>query len=162
PWKRWHFAQAMFSISLFVVATCSASTFFVFAQRELFGKQATWKSILALPMLMAIGVCICLNNTKAVFEAIWGAIKRKPSEFVRTPKYGVSGKTRNDWKHREDPLIGKQLASDPAAAIALSNNTSVGASVPNFLTVKRLMLPVIEIAFGCYMSSFIFISLYYQ
>src|SRR5439155_1837033 len=120
PWKNWHFAKAMFSLSLFVVATCSASTFFVFAQRELFGKQATWKSILHLPMLMALGVGTCVNNTKAVFEAVWGAIKRKPCEFVRTPKYGVSGKTRNDWKHREDPLIGKQLASNPAAAIVTS------------------------------------------
>jgi cellulose synthase/poly-beta-1,6-N-acetylglucosamine synthase-like glycosyltransferase len=152
PLKNWPFAKVLFSVSLFVLATCSASTFFVFAQRELFGKQATWKSILALPMLMALGVGICINNTKAVFEAIWGAIHRKPSEFVRTPKYGVSGKTRNDWKHREDPLISMQRD-----AVA---RTEVAA--PSFLTLKRMGLPIIEIAFGAYMSSFIFISLWYH
>src|SRR6266571_4346193 len=102
PWKNWHFAKAMFSISLFILATCSASTFFVFAQRELFGKQATWKSILALPMLMALGVGVCLNNTKAVLEAIWGAIRKKPSEFVRTPKYGVTGKSRQAWARKQE------------------------------------------------------------
>jgi hypothetical protein len=97
-------------------------------------------------------VGICINNTKAVFEAIWGAIHRKPSEFVRTPKYGVSGKTRNDWKHREDPLISMQRD-----AVA---RTEVAA--PSFLTLKRMGLPIIEIAFGAYMSSFIFISLWYH
>ena len=64
-------------------------------------------------MLMALGVGVCINNTKAVFEAIWGAIRRKPSEFVRTPKYGVKGKTRNDWKQREDPLVTRVSASPP-------------------------------------------------
>jgi hypothetical protein len=97
---------------------------------------------------MALGVGICINNTKAVFEAIWGAIKRKPSEFVRTPKYGVSGKTRNDWKQREDPLVTQRL--------------SVANAPPTLFTLKRLMVPIIEVAFGVYMSCFVFISLYYQ
>jgi cellulose synthase/poly-beta-1,6-N-acetylglucosamine synthase-like glycosyltransferase len=45
----------IFSASLFVLATCSASTFFVFGQRELFGKKTGWKTILYLPFLMALG-----------------------------------------------------------------------------------------------------------
>src|SRR3954468_16678072 len=40
PWKNWPFAKLLFGISLFILATCSAGTFFVFAQRELFGRQA--------------------------------------------------------------------------------------------------------------------------
>jgi len=163
PWKNWHFSKALFSASLFILATCSASTFFVFAQRELFGKVAGWKSLLHLPMLMALGVGICVNNTKAVFEAIWGSIKRKPSEFVRTPKYGVSGKARNDWKHREDPLITKAHAGDAVPAVTnAAAATALSAQPPNFLSFKRLMLPLIEIAFGCYMASFIFVSFRYE
>src|SRR3954452_14512697 len=66
----------IFSASLFVLATCSASTFFVFGQRELFGKKTGWKTILYLPFLMALGVGVGLNNARAVFEAIWSAIKK--------------------------------------------------------------------------------------
>jgi cellulose synthase/poly-beta-1,6-N-acetylglucosamine synthase-like glycosyltransferase len=149
PIKNATYGHYLFSASLFVLATCSASTFFVFAQRELFGRERGWKTLMYLPMLMALGVGICINNTRAVFEAIWGAIRRKPSEFVRTPKYGVKGKDRNDWKQREDPLVTQR-------------HNIIATERTSLLTLKRLMLPIIEIAFGCYMSSFVFISLYYK
>ena len=58
------------------------------------GKEAGWKTILYLPFLMSLGVGLGLNNAKAVIEAVWGAIYKKPSEFVRTPKYGVTGQQR--------------------------------------------------------------------
>ncbi len=135
PWKNIGWGKVLFSVSLFVLATCSASTFFVFAQRELFGKQATWRSILALPMLMALGVGICVNNTKAFIEAIWSYYfgKKASGEFVRTPKYGVTGRHgRRDFR----PV--------------------------NVFTFKRLAVPILEIAFGIYMCCFIFISAYYN
>src|SRR5258708_9614302 len=62
PLKEHAWGHFLFSASLFVLATCSASTFFVFAQRELLGKQAGWKTILYLPFLMALGVGVGLNN----------------------------------------------------------------------------------------------------
>jgi cellulose synthase/poly-beta-1,6-N-acetylglucosamine synthase-like glycosyltransferase len=132
PWKNWPFAKMMFGVSLFVLATCSAGTFFVFAQRELFGKQALRKSLAHMPILMALGIGVCINNSKAVFEAIWSAIRRQPTEFIRTPKYGVTGKDRNSFQAQ------------------------------SVFTFKRLMLPIIEMAFGVYMSCFIFISMYYS
>ncbi len=128
--KSQTWAQWLFSGSLFILATCSASTFFLFAQRELFGKQAAWKSLLYLPFLMGLGVGISLNNAKAVLEAIWGAIKRKPSEFVRTPKYGVTGNDKKAWQPT------------------------------NVFTLKRLMLPIVEIAFGVYMFVCLIISVF--
>jgi cellulose synthase/poly-beta-1,6-N-acetylglucosamine synthase-like glycosyltransferase len=124
--------QSLFSLSLFILATCSASTFFIVGQRELLGRLAGWKALLYMPILMALGVGVSLNNCKAVLEAIWGAIRRKPSEFIRTPKYGVTGLAKRTWH-------------------------SAGV-----LTLRKLSLPIIEIAFGCYMSSWIFISVYYQ
>jgi hypothetical protein len=84
-----------------------------------------------MPVLMALGVGVSINNAKAVFEAIWSAIKKKPSEFVRTPKYGVTGANRA--KMRKD-----------------------------IFTFRRLMLPIIEIAFGCYMGACLWISFWYQ
>jgi cellulose synthase/poly-beta-1,6-N-acetylglucosamine synthase-like glycosyltransferase len=121
PFKSQTWAQWIFSGSLFILATCSASTFFLFAQRELFGKQAAWRSMLYLPFLMGLGVGISLNNAKAVCEAIWGAIKQKPSEFVRTPKYGVTGNDKKNWQ------------------------------TTRVFTLKKLLLPMTEVAFGIYM-----------
>src|SRR5688500_7112548 len=131
PFKAQTWSQYIFSLSLFILATCSAGTFFAFGQRELFGKQAGWKSLLYMPVLMALGVGVSINNAKAVFEAIWSSIKKKPSEFVRTPKYGSTGAGRH--KARRD-----------------------------IFTFRRLMLPIIEIAFGCYMASCLWISFWYQ
>ena len=121
PFKHATWAQWLFSASLFILASCSASTFFLIAQRELFGKQAAWRSLLYLPFLMGLGVGVSLNNAKAVFEAIWSAIKGKPSEFVRTPKYGVTGTDKKAWQPTR------------------------------VFTFKRLSLPLVEIAFGVYM-----------
>jgi cellulose synthase/poly-beta-1,6-N-acetylglucosamine synthase-like glycosyltransferase len=132
PFKAHTWGHYIFSFSLFVLATCSASTFFVFGQRELFGDKAGWKSLLYLPFLMGLGIGISLNNTQAVLGAIWSAFRRKPSEFVRTPKYGHTGNDRN--------------------------TTYRAARV---LTFHRLALPIIEISFGLYMAACMGISLWY-
>ncbi len=58
--------QSLFSVSLFILATCSASTFFIFGQKELLGRMAGWKALLYMPVLMSLGVGISLNNAKAV------------------------------------------------------------------------------------------------
>ena len=132
PFKAQSWSQYVFSASLFILATCSASTFFVFGQRELFGSNAGWKALAYMPVLMGLGIGIGINNAKAVIEAIWSAIKKRPSEFVRTPKYGVTGQSRRTW--RKDSVF----------------------------TFKRLALPIVEIAFGCYMISCAWISVRYQ
>ena len=77
--------RTIFDLSIFWLATLSASTFYLCSQYELFG---TWREALKyLPFLMALGVGICVSNAKAVLEAILG----RQSEFVRTPKYGADG-----------------------------------------------------------------------
>jgi len=152
PFKPHSWSQYIFSASLFVLATCSASMFFMFSQRELFGKEAGWRSLLYMPILMGLGVGISLNNAKAVLEAIWGAIRKKPSEFVRTPKYGVTGKTRQSYA---------RTRQDAAAPLGADDLAPAAPTPPNFLTLKRLALPIIEIAFGCYMASCIWISVWY-
>jgi len=121
----------VFSFSLFVLATCSATTFFIFGQKELFGREAGWRTLLYMPALMSLGVGVSLNNAKAVLDAIWTAYRRKPSEFVRTPKYGVSGQSKAKLKQK------------------------------GIFTFSRLALPIIEIAFGCYMLCCTWISVWY-
>ena len=69
-----------------VAAFWSLSAFYAIAMWELHPK--TWKrSILLLPMLMAVGVGLTLINTRAVMEALFGV----KSGFVRTPKYAIEG-----------------------------------------------------------------------
>jgi cellulose synthase/poly-beta-1,6-N-acetylglucosamine synthase-like glycosyltransferase len=71
---------------LIVASFWSLSAFYVIAQRELHPR--TWKrSILLLPLLMAVGVGLTLINTRAVLEALFGV----KSGFVRTPKYAIEG-----------------------------------------------------------------------
>src|SRR5207248_10642873 len=69
------------------------------------------------------------------------------------------GKDRNDWKSREGPSGPRRDSSQsveyPPSAVAAPDRASL-------LTLKRLTMPIIEIAFGAYMSSFVFISLYYH
>ena len=130
--KNYEWSQHIFSGSLFVLATVSASSFFVYGQRELFGKEAGWKTLLYVPFLMALGVGVSLNNAKAVLEAIWSAIRRKPSEFVRTQKYGVTGVRPRNWRPQR------------------------------VFTFSRLSIPILELAFGIYMACCIYIALAYH
>ena len=68
-------------------ATVSVSLFYLFAQFEINRSRWIW-SPFYLPVLMSIGIGICLNNTRAVLEALLNL----KSGFQRTPKYGILGK----------------------------------------------------------------------
>lgn len=83
PMEEGSTARAILDLAVFTLATVSASVFYISSQYELF---RDWRSVLKyLPFLMALGIGICLSNTKALLEALFG----KSSEFVRTPKYGA-------------------------------------------------------------------------
>jgi cellulose synthase/poly-beta-1,6-N-acetylglucosamine synthase-like glycosyltransferase len=80
----------LIDIPLFAAATLSFCNFYMVSQRELY---PDWKNRLKyLPILMSIGIGLCVNNTRAVIEAIFG----KQSEFARTPKYGIE-RDSDEW-----------------------------------------------------------------
>ena len=73
----------LIDIPLFAAATFSVFNFYMMSQRETY---PDWRSrIRYLPVVMAIGIGLSVNNAKAVLEALFGA----PGEFARTPKYGI-------------------------------------------------------------------------
>jgi len=77
----------LFDLPIFAASTISIAVFYVLSQRELYPHR--WKrSMLYVPMLMAVGVGLTVTNTKAVMEAIFGV----QSSFVRTPKFRVTNK----------------------------------------------------------------------
>jgi cellulose synthase/poly-beta-1,6-N-acetylglucosamine synthase-like glycosyltransferase len=80
----------LIDVPLFAAATLSFCNFYMVSQRELY---PDWKTRLKyLPFLMSIGIGLCVNNTRAVIEAIFG----KQSEFARTPKYGIE-RDSDEW-----------------------------------------------------------------
>jgi cellulose synthase/poly-beta-1,6-N-acetylglucosamine synthase-like glycosyltransferase len=77
-------------LPLIAASFWSISLFYVIAQRELNPK--TWKrSVLMLPMLMAVGVGLTIINTRAVLEALFGV----QTAFARTPKYAIGDRPVN-------------------------------------------------------------------
>ncbi len=82
-------------LPLFTLATMAISGFYLASQRALY---SNWKAqIKYLPMLMALGMSLCINNTRAVVEGLVG----HQSDFRRTPKYGVMhrDKSKKKWKY---------------------------------------------------------------
>ncbi len=77
-------------LPLIAASFWSISAFYVIAQRELYPKN--WKrSVLLLPMLIAVGVALTVINTRAVLEALLGV----KTGFVRTPKYAIGDRPVN-------------------------------------------------------------------
>jgi cellulose synthase/poly-beta-1,6-N-acetylglucosamine synthase-like glycosyltransferase len=76
----------LIDLPLFFGTTMSVVTFYIVSQREL-GRPSGgwWRLVLRLPLMLAVGIGLCINQTRAVFEALLG----KETEFVRTPKHGV-------------------------------------------------------------------------
>lgn len=83
----------LIDIPIFTAASLSAGVFYTCAQRELYPK--TWmKEVLLMPFLVALGIGLSLNNAKAVLEALFN----HSSDFKRTPKYGIEGKSAQSWR----------------------------------------------------------------
>lgn len=82
----------LFDSSLFLLATCSASAFYLASQREIFNRCSD--KIKYLPFLMALGIGISISNTLAAIEGFFC----KGGEFVRTPKFGVEADRDRRWK----------------------------------------------------------------
>jgi cellulose synthase/poly-beta-1,6-N-acetylglucosamine synthase-like glycosyltransferase len=76
----------MIDLPLFFGTTLSVASFYIVSQREIHGSGGLWLALRRLPTLMALGIGLCVNQCRAVLEAAAG----HASEFVRTPKHGVT------------------------------------------------------------------------
>lgn len=84
----------LIDIPLFAAATLSVFNFYLISQRETY---PDWRARLKyLPVVIAIGIGLTINNAKAVLEALFG----QPGEFTRTPKYGIQ-RSQDDWQHKK-------------------------------------------------------------
>lgn len=72
---------AMIGVTLFIMGTLSAATFYTASQRV--QRRSVWRTLVQLPLLMGVGIGIAVNNARGCIEALVG----HDSPFVRTPKY---------------------------------------------------------------------------
>jgi cellulose synthase/poly-beta-1,6-N-acetylglucosamine synthase-like glycosyltransferase len=132
------FQMLYIDLPLFMASTFSISSFYLVSQKELFPKS--WlRSLLYLPLLMALGIGLTITNTIAVVEALTG----KQTAFARTPKYRVESKKdrvgakkyrkRLGWVPWVELLIGTYFAL--AVFYAIDNE--------NYFTIPFLLLFVI-------------------
>jgi cellulose synthase/poly-beta-1,6-N-acetylglucosamine synthase-like glycosyltransferase len=129
------FQMLYIDLPLFMASTFSISSFYMVSQKELFPKT-WWKSLVYLPLLMALGIGLTVTNTRAVLEALVG----KKTAFARTPKYRVESKQdkvgakkyrkRLGWVPWIELLIGSYFAL--AVLYAIENE--------NYITVPFLLL----------------------
>jgi hypothetical protein len=113
-------------LPLIAASFWSISLFYVVAQRELYPKH--WKrSILLLPMLIAVGAGLTIINTRAVLEALFGV----ETSFVRTPKFAVGEgpmnlqnkkyRKRSGWLPYAEILVGAYFAAMMVFAVNTFN-----------------------------------------
>ncbi|MBN2358148.1 MAG: glycosyltransferase [Deltaproteobacteria bacterium] len=69
-------------LPIFIFSTVSIGIFFVVSEAVIGGRW--WWRALLLPLVFAVGIGICINNGRAVLEALLG----RESPFLRTPKTG--------------------------------------------------------------------------
>ena len=103
------YEMILIDVPLFFAATFSVCNFYLVCQREI---HPDWRArIKYLPFLMSIGIGLCINNSKAVFEALFN----KQSEFARTPKYRIEGDS-DEWVGKK---YRQSVAVQPLVELAL-------------------------------------------
>jgi cellulose synthase/poly-beta-1,6-N-acetylglucosamine synthase-like glycosyltransferase len=129
PWQ-----MVFLDLPLIVASFWSISAFYVIAQRELHPRH--WKrSILFLPMLMAVGVGLTVINTRAVLEALFGI----QTGFVRTPKFAIGDRRVNletkKYRRRSGwlPFVEIAIGTYFLAMVAFAINTFNLPSIPFLL-----------------------------
>ena len=129
------FQMLYLDLPLFLAATCSVSTFYMVAQREL-APKGWFRSIKYVPFLMATGIGLAITNAKAVLEALFG----RQSEFVRTPKFRVEGREDN-WERKKYLKRGGWIpAVELLLAAYFAYTTAYSVYAENYITTPFLML----------------------
>jgi cellulose synthase/poly-beta-1,6-N-acetylglucosamine synthase-like glycosyltransferase len=131
------YEMLLIDVPLFFAATASVANFYMVCQREL---HTDWvRRLKYLPFLMSVGIGLMVNNTRAVFEALFN----QQSEFARTPKYRIEGRT-DEWigkKYRQifivQPMIELGLGLYFTATIFYALANGIYGTIP-FLVLFQI------------------------
>jgi cellulose synthase/poly-beta-1,6-N-acetylglucosamine synthase-like glycosyltransferase len=124
----------LIDVPLFAAATLSVCSFYIVSQRELY---PDWRQRLKyLPFLMSIGIGLCVNNTRAVLEAMFG----RQSEFARTPKYGIE-RDSDEWVGKKyHQTVGVQPMVELALGLYFTGTVFYALANQIYGTLPFLML----------------------
>ena len=135
--KHGWYEVLMLDLPFFWTATMSVVFFYVASQREI--GMRWWQRVKYLPFIMALGIGMSVNQSKAVIEALVG----HETGFTRTPKHGMQGPAaRRDasWlslKYRTlltaQPLLELALGAYLTSAIWFALDKGVWFSLPFLL-----------------------------
>jgi cellulose synthase/poly-beta-1,6-N-acetylglucosamine synthase-like glycosyltransferase len=129
----------MIDLPLFFGTTLSVASFYLASEREIAlmrdpgaRPRFQWAALKRLPLVMSIGIGLCINQTRAVLEALAG----RETEFVRTPKHGIRGKLES-WSSKKyraaksiTPFIELGMAGYFVVAIAVAFDHGHYMSIP--------------------------------
>ena len=131
----------MIDLPLFFGTTLSIASFYIASEREVASlggsskPRSIWSTLGQLPLVLALGIGLCINQTRAVLEAVMG----RETEFVRTPKHGIRGKLES-WSSKKyraaksiTPYIELAMAGYFALAIKVALENGHFMSVPFLL-----------------------------
>jgi hypothetical protein len=131
--KHGWYEVLVLDLPFFWTATMSVVVFYIASQREI--GMPLWQRIKYLPFIMALGIGMCVNQSKAVIEALVGY----ETGFTRTPKMGVSGRDRS-WVQKRyrtlltaQPLLELALGAYLTSAIWFALDKGVYFSLPFLL-----------------------------
>jgi cellulose synthase/poly-beta-1,6-N-acetylglucosamine synthase-like glycosyltransferase len=88
---------------LFLATSGSIVLFYLTSHSALY--RDVWGAARRLPLTMALGIGLSINNARAVIEGLFG----RDLEFVRTPKHGVTTDKKERWslkKYRAGRNVG--------------------------------------------------------
>jgi hypothetical protein len=117
-------------LPLFTAATLSVLTFYVTSQRA--QGLSWWESVKPLPLVMALGIGLAVNNARAVVEALMGY----ETGFVRTPKHGVQVRGQSVARKRYrtaatlQPIVELALAGYMTYGVVYLWQRGVYSSIP--------------------------------
>ena len=128
--KHGWYEVLLLDLPFFWAATMSVVMFYVASQREI--GMPIWHRLRYLPFIMALGIGLCVNQAKAVLEALVG----HETGFTRTPKMGISGRDRT-WISKRyramtslQPLLELALGAYLTSAIYFALDKGVWFSLP--------------------------------
>jgi cellulose synthase/poly-beta-1,6-N-acetylglucosamine synthase-like glycosyltransferase len=129
----------LIDLPLFFGTTGSIATFYLASQWEIARlvnpdqrPKFPWRALTRLPLVLSLGIGLCVNQTRAVFEALLG----RETEFVRTPKLGIRGKLEG-WSSKKykaaksiTPLVEVGMFGYFAAAMVVAFRNGHYVSMP--------------------------------
>src|SRR5262249_8775444 len=88
------------------------------------------------PFLMSIGIGLCINNSRAVLEALF----KSESEFARTPKYGIE-RASDEWAGKKyHQTVGVQSLIELALGLYFTGTVFYALINQIYGTLPFLML----------------------